>query len=314
MAGLRLAFMGSPDLGVPCLRALRDAEDLDLLCAITLPDRRRGRRGRPEPTAIGRAALELDLPLLRWERGGRESVERELAGLDLDAIVVIAFARILRPSTLSLPRLGCLNLHASLLPWGRGASPIQETILRGLRVTGWSALLMDEGLDTGPVLGSEELSVGERWTSGELSAALQSGAPAFLLRTLRAWRDGQLQPQNQDESAATMTRRIPADAGAIDWSLPTAELDARIRAYDPAPGSWCRREGERLGVHAAKPAEAWEEARPGEVRAGGRRLCVACGEGALELVRLQPPGKRPMAAADYLNGRPFSPGAVLENG
>ncbi len=314
MSRLRIAFMGSPDLGLPCLEALHDAADMDLRQVVTLGDARRGRRGKAQPTPVGQRALDLSLPLRRWERGDRTAVEAELAAMDLDLIVVIAFARILRPSLLALPRLGCLNLHASLLPWGRGASPIQQSVLEGLDETGWSAMLMEAGLDTGPVLDRLPIKLDPRWNSGLLYAALKDCAAPFLLKSIRALRDGLLKAETQDDSLASYAGKIPSGAGALDWSLSAAELDRRILAYTPAPGCWCRRDGEKLSILEA-------EARPdGAGEAGslipGERgeLIVACGQGALSLLRVKPAGKGAMAAADYLNGRPFAPGAGLERG
>ncbi len=316
MSRLRIAFMGSPDLGVPCLQALHDAPDLDLVQVVTLGDRRRGRRGKPVPTPVGAAALERGLPLLRWEKGERLAVEAELAQLELDLVVVIAFARILRPSLLELPRLGCMNLHASLLPWGRGASPIQQAILEELPESGWSAMLMDAGLDTGPVLARSALAVDPRWNSGDLYRALAANSAPILLESIRGYRDGTLVPEPQPDESATYAGKIPADAGAIDWSLSAADLDRRIRAYTPSPGCWCRRDGERLGVLEAEPAsgDTDADAAPGTVVVSGGELRVACGEGALSLRSLKPAGKRPMPAADYLNGRPLVTGDRLAPG
>jgi len=314
MSRLRVAFMGSPDLGVPCLEALREAEDMDVVQVLTLGDARRGRRGEARPTPVGEAALDLGLPLRRWQRGDRAAVESELAALELDIIVVIAFARILRPSLLARPRLGCLNLHASLLPWGRGASPIQQAVLEGRSETGWSAMLMEAGLDTGPVLDRLPLALAPRWTSGRLYAELKDVAAPFLVKTLRAHRDGLLAAELQDDSVASYAGKIPAVAGALDWSLPAAELDRRILAYTPAPGCWCRRGGDKLSIIEAEVRpEAGGEA--GSLLPGDRgELIVACGEGALSLLRVKPAGKGPMAAADYLNGRPFAASDKLEQG
>jgi methionyl-tRNA formyltransferase len=306
--------MGSPELALSSLAALAAGPDLELLQVVTLGDRRRGRRGEAVPTPVGQAALAAGLPLLRWEKGDAAAVTAALAALELDAIVVIAFARLLGPELLGLPRLGCLNLHASLLPWGRGASPIQQAILDGLTETGWSAMLMDRGLDTGPLLATQRLAVAPRWTAGALSTALAAAAPAFLLATLRAWRDGTLHPRSQPTAGATYAAKLPPGAGALDWALPALTLDRRLRALSPEPGCWCQREGERLGVLSAQPVAGRPGAAPGEVLALKPQLLIACGEGALALEQVQPPGRRPLAAAAYLNGRPLAIGQRLENG
>jgi len=314
LPALRLAFMGSPALALPSLAALAAAPDIELVQVVTLGDRRRGRRGAPVPTPVGGAALALGLPLLRWEKGNAAAVTAALAALELDAIVVIAFARLLSPELLALPRLGCLNLHASLLPWGRGASPIQQAILDGLTESGWSAMLMDAGLDTGPVLATQPLAVAPRWTAGALGAALAARAPAFLLSVLRGWREGRLTARAQAETGATLTRKLPRAAGALDWSQSALSLDRRVRALSPAPGCWCRRGGERLGVLRAEPGEWRLHALPGEILTLKPQLLVACGEGALALEEVQPPGGRAMPAAAYLSGRPLALGERLENG
>jgi methionyl-tRNA formyltransferase len=207
-----------------------------------------------------------------------------------------------------------LNLHASLLPWGRGASPIQAAVLAGLSASGWSAMIMEEGLDTGPVLARRELALAVDWNAGDFYAALKDCAPAFLLETLRGWRDGKLSPQPQDESGATFTRKIPREAGALDWRDDAERLDRQIKAYTPAPGCWCRLAGRRLGILRAAPAAAPAGSAPGRILEAGPRLQVACGRGALEILEVQPEGRRAMAAAEYLRGRSLAGVPGLENG
>ena len=310
---LRTVFMGSPALAKSSLIALCDAPDFDLIRVVTLPDARRSRRGKPVATPVGQVALELEIPLTRWGRGDRVAVESLLAEEVPDLIVVIAFARILKPSLLDIPKMGCVNLHASLLPWGRGASPIQQSLLEGLPETGWSAMLMDEGLDTGPVLAKTALNIEDIWNAGDLVLALSHEAPGFLLKSLRAWRDGRITPLAQSDTGATLTRKIPKEAGALDWTEPALKLHRRIRALNPEPGTWCTRDGARLAVLEVAGAEG--EGSPGEVLVAPKGvLRVACGEGALDLLSVKPQGKRPMAASDYLRGRPLEPGHRLEQG
>ncbi len=317
MERLRIAFMGSPDLGVPCLRAIADAPDMDLLLAVTAPDKRRGRGGDLVPTPVGQAALDLEIPLLRWDKGMAVVVREQLEAIAPDVIVVIAFSRLLRPRLLRVPRLGCLNLHASLLPWGRGASPIQQAILEGLGESGWSAMHMDEGLDTGPVLGKLPLPIDPDWNSGDLYAALKNAAPEFLLSTIRRWAVDEIQAIPQSEEGVTHCAKISADAGAIDWEQPAERIERMMRAYQPWPGVWCKRDGKRLGLIAAQATLREEPARPGERLASGPdegALRIACGEGALTIQELKPQGKRSMNTRDYLNGQPLPIGALLEQG
>jgi methionyl-tRNA formyltransferase len=314
MARLRVAFMGSPDLAAPCLTALHEDAGVEVPVVVTVGDSRRGRRGKAIPTPVGERALALNLPLLRWEKGMRRQIESRLAEMSLDLIVVIAFARILKPSLLALPRLGCLNLHASLLPWGRGASPIQQAILEGLATSGWSAMKMDPGLDTGPVLDRLELPMDPRWRGADLYENLKTIAPRFLLDSIHGWDRGRLIPVPQREVGASYAPRIPADAGAVDWKLSAAELDRRIRAYFPMPGSYFYRDGERVRLLAAEPLTDFPDGEPGEVLEAGPRLVIGCGEGALNVIEVLPPGRKPMAVSAWLNGKPLAPGASLEDG
>jgi methionyl-tRNA formyltransferase len=310
---LRTVFMGSPELAQSSLIALSKAPDFDLIRVVTLPDARRSRRGKPVATPVGQAALDLELPLTRWGRGDRLAVESLLAEEAPDLIVVIAFARILKPSLLAIPKMGCVNLHASLLPWGRGASPIQQSLLEGLDETGWSAMLMDEGLDTGPVLAKNSCSIEDNWNAGDLSEALAQAAPDFLLESLRAWREGDIVPKTQPDTGATLTRKIPKEAGALDWKKPALDLHRQIRALNPEPGTWCMRDAARLFVIESAPAAA--AGLPGEILEAPKGvLRVACEDGALDLLTVKPQGKRPMPAGDYLRGRPLEPGESLEQG
>jgi len=310
---LRTVFMGSPALAVPSLRALAEAPDFDLHGVVTVGDARRSRRGAEVPTPVGEAALELDIPLIRWERGQRREVEAQITAMRPDLIVVIAFARILRPSLLQVPRLGCVNLHASILPWGRGASPIQHALLEGLDETGWTVMLMDEGLDTGPLLVTRTLSIEEDWNAGDLGLAMSEMGPGVLISALRNWRDGVIEPRVQPEEGVTFTRKIPREAGVLDWSLPALDLHRLVRALNPEPGAWCRRRSARLGILRTRPAEGSGEAGT-VLEAPKGALRIACGKGALDLLELKPEGKGRMPAADYLRGRPFSPGEGLDRG
>ena len=318
MDRLRVAFLGSPDLGVPCLEALAAAGDFDLSLVVTAPDRRRARGGAAVPTPVGRAALELGLPLLRWDDGMAVFVRERIESLRLDALVVIAFSRLLRPRLLRAPRLGCMNLHASILPWGRGASPIQQAILDGLPETGWSAMRMAAGLDEGPVFAkSAPIRIESDWSAGDLYTALKLAAPQFLLDSLRGWAAGELEPVEQVEADASYCGKIEAADGAIDWSEDASTLSRKVRAYRQWPTAFCRRGGSRVAVLAARWTERPERAEPGERLAAITErspLRIACGTGALELLDLQPEGKRAMSAQEYLNGQPLAIGEKLERG
>ncbi|MDP6419355.1 MAG: methionyl-tRNA formyltransferase [Candidatus Krumholzibacteria bacterium] len=315
MDSLRIVFLGTPELAIPCLEVLHGAQDVDLRLVVTPGDRRRGRGRAASPTPVGQRAGELGLPLLKWERGDRLSVEKAVRAEAPDLVIVLAFSRILKSTFLEIPRLACLNLHASLLPWGRGASPIQQAILEGLPRSGWTAMKMDEGLDTGEILEQHPLEIASRWTAGDLQEALKETSAGFLMEVLQKWRAGEIQSSPQKEEEATHCPKIPASAGAIDWNRNAVELERRIRAFDPAPGSWCRREGKRLGILNAEILSEDETTRPGEVlSASDEGLDVSCGKGVLRILHLRPEGRKAQAVADYLRGRPLAAGSILEQG
>lgn len=315
MDSLRIVFLGTPELAIPCLEALHGSQNVDLRLVVTPGDRRRGRGQAASPTPVALRAGELGIPILKWERGDRLKVEEAVRDEDPDLLIVLAFSRILKSSFLEIPRLACMNLHASLLPWGRGASPIQQAILEALPRSGWTAMKMDEGLDTGEILEQHSIEIASHWTAGDLHDALKESSADFLMEVLRKWRAGEIHPSPQIEEEATHCPKIPASAGAIDWRLPAFEIERRIRAFDPAPGSWCRREGKRLGILQAELLGEDTVSRPGEVlSATDEGLDVSCGKGVLRILRLRPEGRKAQTVADYLRGRPLKTGSILEQG
>jgi methionyl-tRNA formyltransferase len=307
MTKLRLAFMGTPDFAVPSLDALLAAGH-GVAAVYCQPPRPAGRGHLPQPSPVQRAAEAAGLPVRMPTRLDAEAAAA-FAALELDAAVVIAYGLILPKPVLAAPRLGCFNIHASLLPRWRGAAPIQRAILAGDRETGITIMQMDAGLDTGPILMQRGLPIAAGMTAGRLSEALAELGAELIVEALAGLAAGRIEKRAQPEEGVTYARKLDRDAGRLDWRLPAAALERRVRAFDPWPGTFFPIAGERIRVLAAV-----EEA-VGGTPAGtvlDDRIAVACGAGALRLLRLQRPGRAPLDAAAFLRGFAVPPGTRLE--
>jgi methionyl-tRNA formyltransferase len=311
-ASIRLVFMGSPEFAQPSLRRLIDS-GYAIVGVYTQPDRSGGRGRKLLAQPVKRLAEENGLPVFQPPSLRRPEAVAELAALHPDVIVVVAFGRILRPDVLSVPAKGVLNVHASLLPHYRGASPIAAALLDGKDETGVSIMLLDEGMDTGPVLAQRSEAILSQDTAGSLSERLAVLGAELLIATLPAWLAGQIEPQPQDESQATTTRLIAKADGVLDWSLSAAELWHRVRAYTPWPGAITTLDGAPLQILQAWPLEMAAGPEPGRIIAadsawpvppGLPRAAFAVGTGAGLLVplTLQRAGRRPLEARDFANG------------
>jgi methionyl-tRNA formyltransferase len=308
----RIVFMGTPDFAVPALQAL--AREHQVVGVVTQPDRPAGRGRRlvapPAKEAAQGLALEVfQPPTLRRP----EAVER-LAAWQPDVVVVAAFGQILRPEVLAIPPHGCLNVHASLLPRYRGAAPIPAAILAGDQRTGVTVMLMDEGLDTGPVLAQAEWPIGPADTAGSLTEALARLGAALLLEVLPGWLLGVVVPQPQDESQATHCRTLQKEDGLLDWTRPAVHLDRQVRACDPWPGAYTAWAGQRLKILRARPLPAARTAESGRVLDLEPGTGVATGEGVLELLEVQLAGKGAMDVHAFAQGRRDFVGSLLGNG
>jgi len=300
---LRLAFMGSPAFAVPTLRALHAAGH-EVAAVYSQPPRPAGRGRAVTPCPVHEAALSLGLPVrtpARLRHGAAEHAA--FAALDLDAAVVAAYGLILPPAMLAAPRRGCLNIHASLLPRWRGAAPIQAAVLAGDAETGVTVMQMDAGLDTGAMLLKGRVPIGPRTTAADLHDALAALGADLALQALR----DPPAPAPQPAEGATYAPKLTRDSGRLDWTQTAAQLDRQVRAFTPWPGAWTALDTETLKVLRAEPAPS--AGPPGTVLDGG--LLVACGEGALRLLRVQRPGRAPMEADALLRGFPIPPGALL---
>ncbi len=306
----RVIFMGTPEFAVPALRALLETEEV--VAVVTQPDRPRGRGRRLRPSPVKEVALSAGLPVLEPERLKDPQFLSALKAFFPDLIVVAAYGKILPREVLELPRLGCWNIHASLLPAYRGADPIRWAILRGERRTGITIMQMDEGLDTGPILLQKETEIGEEETGGELYARLSVLGAEALLETLSLHKEGRLRPRPQPEEGASYAPPLKKEDARLDFSHSAGELSLRIRAFDPRPGAFTFLEGKvfklfRPGVLSENPSDP-----PGtilEVREG--RLFVACGQGVLSVSEVQLEGKRRIPVAEFLKGHRLLPGTRL---
>ena len=293
---LRLAFLGTPDFAVPTLAELV-AHGHDIACVYSQPPRPKGRGLELEPGPVHRFALAHKLPV-RTPLSLKDAAQQELfAALAVDAAIVVAYGLLLPNPILDAPRLGCFNLHGSLLPRWRGAAPIQRAVMAGDAETGVMVMRMEEGLDTGPVLMAERTPIGRK-TAGELSEELSRLGADLMLRALAALERGAVSEQAQPEAGVTYAKKISKDEARIDWTKGAIEIDCLIRGLSPSPGAWTEAKGERLKVLYARPVSG--KGAPGEVI--GDELTVACGDGALRLIKVQRAGSRVMEAAELLKG------------
>jgi methionyl-tRNA formyltransferase len=262
---------------------------------------------------VKETAMACALPVFQPESLRSEEAVARLRDWEPAVIVVAAFGQILRKPVLELPPRGCLNVHASLLPRYRGAAPIPAAILAGDRVTGVTIMHMDEGMDTGPILAQAECPITPDDTTGSLSARLAELGARLLVETLPAWLGGQIDAQPQDDALATYCPLIRKQDGRLDWTLPAAQLDRQVRAYDPWPGAYTTWQGQRLKVLRARPLADWRgRGQPGQVVASETDgLAVITGAGALELLEVQLAGKKPMAAGVFVRGQRELIGSLL---
>ncbi|OGT27266.1 MAG: methionyl-tRNA formyltransferase [Gammaproteobacteria bacterium RBG_16_66_13] len=308
---MRLVFLGSPEFAVPSLEAL--AAHYRVAGVVTQPDRPAGRGRRLRPPAVRLAAARLGLQVIQPRRVSDAEALEAIRKWAPEAIVVVAFGQLLRPSILDLPRWGCLNVHASLLPRWRGASPIQATILEGDPTTGVTVMKMDAGLDTGPILAQRSVPIAPDETGGSLSTRLSSLGAALLLETLPGLQAGSIKPTPQQEEQATHAPLLRKSDGALDPTEPAERLARKVRAYHPWPGTFLNLDRSRLGVLSAHAAPALRDVPVGQVVQLERAPAVSTVQGYLVLDRVQPEGKKPMTGAAFLLGSRDFVGTTLRS-
>jgi methionyl-tRNA formyltransferase len=311
---MKLVFCGTPAFAVPTLKlALRAGYDLPLV--VTQPDRPVGRGQVMTAPPVKTAALEAGIRILQPEKiKNNLELRAELEAIQPDAILVVAYGRIIPPWMLALPRLGNLNLHGSLLPKYRGAAPVQWAIANGEPATGATTMRLDEGLDTGDILLQREMALAPSMTSVDVFPLLAEMGADLMMETLRQLDAGTLVPRKQDESKASLAPILTREDGRMDFSKPAMTLFNRWRGFQPWPGAWTMLGGKKLAVHRMLPTEVGRgrSTDPGELLVQEGTLFAACGEGTwLELVEVQPEGKRRMTAGEFLRGHVLESDARL---
>ena len=304
---VRAAFLGTPQVAVRPLQALAADERVEVVVVITNPDRPRGRSSTPKPPPVKVAARDLGLEVWQPEKP-REVVDR-LRALDLDVAAVVAYGALLPTEVLESVRHGFVNLHYSLLPRWRGAAPVQHAIMAGDDVTGLTTFVLDEGMDTGPILRKVPVPIGPDDTSGDLFEALSARGAEVLLESIVGLVEGAISPVSQPEEGATLAPKIDPEDVRIDWSAPAREVSALIRAANPRPGAHTTWRGDRCKVWHARvvgPVTAGDivEVEPGTVVGStDEGPVVACGTGGVVLTVLQPANRPRQSGSDFLNGQ-----------
>jgi len=309
---LRLVFMGSPQFAVPPLERLL-ASKYQVAAVYTQPDRPAGRGRGLVSSPVKQAAQARGLTVVQPASLKAAGAREQLKGFEPDAIVVAAFGQILPEPVLALPRLGCLNIHPSLLPRFRGASPVASTILAGDDFSGVSIMVMDEGLDTGPVLARAQIPILDRDTTGSLTEKLSRLGAQLLGEVLVGWSRGERTPRPQDESKVTYCSPIAKEEGEIDWRRPAIDIWRRVRAFNPWPGCYTRWWGKTLKIIEVVPLGGERTAGVGRVVALDSKagFGVGTGDGILAIARVQMEGKKAMSADEFLRGQRGLLGAVL---
>ncbi|MCR5487079.1 MAG: methionyl-tRNA formyltransferase [Lachnospiraceae bacterium] len=310
---MKLIFMGTPDFAAKILEALVKGGH-EIVLAVTQPDRPKGRKGEPAFSDVKQCALRYGIPVYQPLKLRAPEALEELEKFDADAVVVAAFGQILPKSVLELTEGGCINVHASLLPKYRGASPIQQAILKGEEKTGVTIMQMDEGIDTGDILLQREVPIGREDTGGSLFEKLARAGGELILEALRKLGDGALKPVPQEEEKSSYASMITKKQGLADFGKPALVLERMVRAFDPWPGTYTYYNGKMLKIWKASAKEG-REAAPGQIlQAGKDGIEVSCKEGILVIRELQLEGKKRMNADEFLRGCRMEEGQRLGGG
>jgi len=305
---MRIVFMGTPEFAVPSLEALIDA-GYDPDAVVTGPDRPRGRGQEVTPTPVKQAATDAGIDtILQPDDVKSDAFADDVAELDPDVIVVVAY-KILPPKVYETASMGAFNLHGSLLPKYRGAAPINWAIINGETKTGVTTFFLQEKVDTGNLILTKEMDVGPNETAGEVHDRMMHLGAEAVVETVRRIEAGDVETQTQNDAEATPAPKIHTEDCKISWADSAADVHNFIRGLSPYPGAWTTHEDTRLKIYRSRPAEG--EGPPGEVLEIGERLLVACGDGAVDLTRIQQPGKKRLPAVDFLNGYPLETGDRL---
>mgnify|MGYP003483014395 FL=1 len=310
MSKLKTIFMGTPDFAVPCLEVLQ--AKTEVLAVITQPDRPKGRGHNLQASPVKQKALEYNLPVLQPEKIKTEEFTAELERLQPDLIVVVAFGQILSQRILDIPPLGCVNVHASLLPRYRGAAPIHWSIINGEKETGVTTMLMDAGLDTGDMLLKDKVAITEEMTTEELHDQLMAMGGKLLAETIDGLANGTITPEKQDDSISNYAGMLNKETGHIDWSKSAVEIHNLIRGLNSWPVAWSMKDGKNYKFWRTKVENRNSDKAPGTVvELRKNSFCLATGEGLLEVLEIQPPSKKRMSAGDLLRGHGVAVGDIF---
>ena len=305
----KIVFMGTPDFAVPTLKALLVHHDV--LAAVTQPDRPAGRHKQLQHSPVKRMAVAAGLPVFQPQRIRQSAAMDVLRQWDADFFVVAAFGQILPPAVLGLPKHAAVNVHASLLPRWRGAAPIQAAIRAGDAKSGITIMVMDAGLDTGPMLAKRSVPIERDETGQSLHDKLAGLGAELLIETLSKYLSGKIKPQAQDESRASYAPRIKKEEGRIDWAQPAIAIDRLVRAFRPWPGTFTGWNNRQLKIHAGREGPGL--ASPGQVVEQGGQIAIGAGAGLYYPTELQLAGKKRMSPGDLVNGYSDFVGAILGN-
>lgn len=305
---MKIIYMGTPDFAVPALKALAGSEHN--VCAVfTQPDKPKGRKMTLTPPDVKVCAQELGIPVYQPSSMKDGKALEIINSYSPDVIVVAAYGKILPDNILNAPKFGCVNIHGSLLPSYRGAAPIQQAVLNGDRITGLTAMQMDSGLDTGDILMTVKTEIGENETSGELFDRLAQMGGDLIISTLKALENGDITPVKQDEALASHTAKIDKSLCPIDFSLSAQQIHNKVRGLSPWPVATAKYEGKTLKIHSTLLCS--QSGKCGEILCA-RPLIVACGKGSVEIVELQPEGKKKMTAEAFAAGHKLEKGKFFE--
>ena len=308
---LRIIFAGTPDFAARHLQALINSEH-QIVGVYSQPDRPAGRGKKLKASEVKALALEHDLPVFQPQSLKTDEALEELSSLNADIMIVVAYGLILPKAILDAPRLGCLNVHGSILPRWRGAAPIQRAIWAGDQQTGVTIMQMDEGLDTGDMLHISRCPIDSTETSASLYTKLAELGPDALIDTINRLANGDITPEPQNDADANYAKKLSKDEANIDWSMDAEQIERNIRAFNPWPVCFTQMRGNTVKIYQASVVE--QSGAAGTVLASDKNgIVVACGKHALSISELQPQGKKPMAINDFLNGRSdwVTPGTVL---
>ncbi|BBY83987.1 methionyl-tRNA formyltransferase [Mycolicibacterium pulveris] len=309
---MRIVFAGTPEPALPSLRRLIESPRHDVIAVLTRPDAASGRRGKPAPSPVARLALEHDIPVLRPQRPNSEEFIAELSDLNPDCCAVVAYGALLSERLLAVPRHGWVNLHFSLLPAWRGAAPVQAAIAAGDTVTGATTFRIEPALDSGPIYGVVTETIRPTDTAGDLLDRLAVSGAALLETTLDGIADGSLQPVAQPSEGVSVAPKITVEQARVRWDLPAHVVERRIRAVTPSPGAWTMIGDLRVKLGPVTVDDNADPLAPGEIRVDRDGVRVGTGTQPVRLGTVQPPGKKPMNAADWSRGARLDDAARAE--